>query len=795
MEFPSAFAADLSSLTSSLKTAFDSVSQSRSPSEIVSALGELRNTQLFETFSHSPVAQTVVGFYLSFALISWILTPPALPVPYPSGTYDARTASQYFSTRGFTQLARCVEIGGLSVGFILRALVLDKIFKPATEEAETMLGEQRGEELAELLTDLGPTFIKVGQSLSIRSDLLSESYVKGLTKLQDKVPPFPSSEAFKMLEDQLGQSVDALFSTITPEPIASASLGQVYKATVRSTGEEVAIKIQRPRSVEKIALDMHLVRTISAPLKAVFNINTDLVGTVDNWGLGFVDELDYVKEADNARLFSESILRTTLKDVVFAPKPLEKFSTSSILTTEWIDGERLDQSSQADISTLCGVAMNAYLSMMLELGVLHCDPHPGNLLRTPDGRLCILDWGLVTSLDSDLQTTLVEHVAHLTSGDYEEVPNDLVLLGFVPEQMKEKMQEAKIVETLADIYGQWSLGGGANRIDVNSVVDDIRGLTKAGEGSIFQVPPYFFYIGKAFSVLEGIGLTNDPEYSVINACLPYISTRLIADKSDRMAGALDSFIFGPSKNDSDRTIDVERVELLASGVGKFTASSSGELTKDKRALLEDQADALLDVVLSVETPVNDLIIEQMAKILGATTRKGWMQLRERSGLVRNGKRSVLGLLVDPIGLWQSSAIANIDNADENVLAASTRLIELAQEIGGPLLADLGEDEVRELAGVFVQKLANKREKIPAVGTKLLASIVKQTADRLEQRVEGIQKVGKRGAGKEGRGNEDVELKEKENPVDKKHEGESDRLKKARQSLELNQLSLNEPIDV
>ena len=200
---------------------------------------------------------------------------------------------------------------------------------------------------------------------------------------------------------------------------------------------------------------MHLVRTISGPLRAIFNINTDLVGTVDNWGLGFVDELDYVKEADNARLFSQSILKTTLKDVVFAPAPVDSLSTSCILTTEWIDGERLDQSSQSDISTLCGVAMNTYLAMMLELGVLHCDPHPGNLLRTPDGRLCILDWGLVTSLDSDLQTTLVEHVAHLTSRDYDEVPNDLVLLGFVPEQMKEKMQEAKIVETLADIYGQW----------------------------------------------------------------------------------------------------------------------------------------------------------------------------------------------------------------------------------------------------------------------------------------------------------------------------------------------------
>ena len=112
----------------------------------------------------------------------------------------------------------------------------------------------RGEELADLLTRLGPTFIKVGQSLSIRSDLLSESYVKGLTTLQDKVPPFSSSEAFKIMEVELGQSVDSLFSSITAEPIASASLGQVYKATVKTTGQEVAVKIQRPRSVEKIAL-------------------------------------------------------------------------------------------------------------------------------------------------------------------------------------------------------------------------------------------------------------------------------------------------------------------------------------------------------------------------------------------------------------------------------------------------------------------------------------------------------------------------------------------------------------
>ena len=241
------------------------------------------------------------------------------------------------------------------------------MFGPKGGEEEEKLGRQRGEELADLLTTLGPTFIKVGQSLSIRSDLLSPPYVLGLTQLQDAVPPFSSKEAFAIMEEEFRKPVDEIFSKITPEPIASASLGQVYKATLRETGEDVAVKIQRPRSVEKIALDMHLVRQISAPLRVIFNLNTDLVGTVDNWGVGFVDELDYIKESDNAKAFNVAIKTTTLSDVVFAPDPIDKYSTRNILTTTWIDGERLDKSTKDDIATLCSVAMNTYLSMMLEV--------------------------------------------------------------------------------------------------------------------------------------------------------------------------------------------------------------------------------------------------------------------------------------------------------------------------------------------------------------------------------------------------------------------------------------------
>ncbi len=709
-------------------------------SSLVSSVGTFYDTVIAPL---PPSQQAAVSVLLTFILFtSTLLAPPPLKTPYPEKVYDPVTAAQYFSARPIKQVARLLEISSLSASLLFKIFVLDK-FRESTLERD----EMRGEELADLLTTLGPTFIKVGQSLSIRSDLLNDAYANGLTKLQDRVPPFSSVQAFKIFEREFGKPVDTLFSDITPDPIASASLGQVFKATLRSTGEDVAIKVQRPNIEETVALDMHLVRSVARPLRALFNLQTDLVATTDTWGVGFVAELDYLKEAENAKLFTSQIQSTPLSGVVFAPTVIDDLSTSKVLTTEWIVGERLDQSSQSDVTALCGVAMNSYLTMMLELGVLHCDPHPGNLLRTTDGRLCILDWGLVTALDSDLQISLIEHVAHLTSKDYAEVPQDLVVLGFVPELMTEKMRESGVVEALSDIYGEWALGGGANRINVPEVVEKIKGLTKQGEGSIFRIPPYFVYIAKAFSVLEGIGLTNDPDYSVINACLPYISRRIVADKSDRMARALDSFVFGGSKDDDSRIVDVERAEQLITGFGEYQVTASGELTTTSAKLLEDQADALIELILTDDndSPVTNLILEQLAKVIGATVRRQWMNLRLSSGVSGRGsefggQRTLLGLLVDPIGLYRQSAISNVDEVDEKVLEVSGRFAELIADIGGPILRNLSQEDQQRLLTKVSEKVWEKRSNLGAVGLRLGAYVVKQTADRLEKplKVKGLE---------------------------------------------------------
>ncbi|CAB9516637.1 OF BC1 COMPLEX KINASE 3, chloroplastic [Seminavis robusta] len=662
--------------------------------------------------------------------------------PYPQGRYDPDTAKTYFDRRPAMVAARGLQVVTQSLSFA--ASFLSDYMQEQQQQGNPISpeqAEQRGQELATLLVRLGSTYIKVGQSLSIRTDLLSPPYIRGLQTLQDRVPPFDSDKAFEMIEEEWGRPLDQIVSDITPVPVASASLGQVYKATLKDTGIEVAIKVQRPDIMEQIALDMYVLREYIAPTaKTVGKLNSDTVGTVDAWGLGFVDELNYIQEAQNAQFFTEQIAKTPLKDVVFSPTVVEEYSTARVLVTEWVDGERLDKSSKEDVTTLCSIAMNTYLTMLLEIGMLHCDPHPGNLLRTPDGRLAILDWGMITQLDGDMQLTLIEHMAHLTSADYEEIPRDLLLLGFIPENKKHLINDSGVVELLAEIYSTWTAGGGAAAFNVNDVINKLQDLT-AKKGNLFQIPPYFAYIAKSFSVLEGIGLSNDPKYSIINDCLPYVSQRLLTD-SESMQSALNTFIFGPDKNSEYRIVDYDRVEQLVTGFGEYTTSASGALLGkedlSRTQVLESATDQLLDLIFTEEeTPLQAIMLEQLAKITASTSRSLWTEMRERSGTLPSG-RTVLGTLIDPIGLWRTSPLVRMNELDEKTVETTRKLFVLVQEQAQSTshldldLTTLTPEEVVEVSSMLVRKVWDKRMGVVQTGGRFARQLLELTAMKLER---------------------------------------------------------------
>lgn len=298
--------------------------------------------------------------------------------PYPRGHYNPQLAKEYYSRHPKVVIQRFLEITRLSNRFLL-GLMMDKyLFRN-----EDKMRPERAKELVDLINTLGPTAIKVGQALSVRSDLLPDEYIQALSSLQDQVPSFCNREANQVLLKQLGYNkVNDLEGISTAHPVASASIGQVYRVQIKSGRNEkpktVAVKVQRPNVLSDIALDLHIVREL-APFyqKYIIGAETDMQSLVNEWGRGFIAELDYREEAKNTMRFNKAMQERNLNAVI-APTVLPEYSSERILVTEWVDGTRIDRSEDpSDIPRLCSVALNAYLVMLLELKSLHCDPHPG----------------------------------------------------------------------------------------------------------------------------------------------------------------------------------------------------------------------------------------------------------------------------------------------------------------------------------------------------------------------------------------------------------------------------------
>ncbi|KAL4854874.1 Protein ACTIVITY OF BC1 COMPLEX KINASE 3 [Chlorella vulgaris] len=538
---------------------------------------------------------------------------------YLPTTWDVAAVSSYYGQRPTLVAQRMLQVTSAAVGYGT-ALLADM----ASGSVERNRW-QRADQAMAAIEQLGPAFVKVAQALSTRVDLLAPEYLVAIQRLQDRVPPFPDALAYACIERSFGQPLGQVFSQLSSTAVAAASLGQVYRGTLRSSGREVAIKVRRPDVLESVTLDLYLMRGLAQRLADVPQVKSDWVGIIDAWAARFLDEMNYTLEAANTRQFAADL--AALPGVVI-PDVIDQGTSEGVLVTSWIEGERLSESSAGDVRELCDTLLSAYLIQLLDTGLLHADPHPGNLLRTSDGRIAILDHGLIQEVPADYSLALLEYIAHLSVGDWDSLADDLVALGFV-DSIQDK---GKLVGPLGIILTELSAGGGAKKVNIAVVMEEIDRLSQQFE---FKVPPYFALILRTFSVIEGIALQSDPNYSIVRECFPYIAKRLLTDDNPRAREALRQLLFA-----GGTTVSLGRVEKLVQGLGNFTvdglapsATTTARVTAGTQQqrqqqqqapppFLDSTAKEVLGAVFSQRpTYVQELLVEQAVNTADAAGRQ------------------------------------------------------------------------------------------------------------------------------------------------------------------------------
>ncbi|RZM82670.1 AarF/ABC1/UbiB kinase family protein [Leptolyngbya iicbica LK] len=452
--------------------------------------------------------------------------------PFEDFAYDPAGINAYYQTRFPSVVSRIFTVLWPMLSFALGVWLTNR--QGDTSEATQRRQAQR---LRELLTDLGPAYIKIGQALSTRPDLVPPIYLDELTQLQDQLPPFPNEVAFRYIEEELGAPPDEIYDDLSPQPVAAASLGQVYKGRLK-TGETVAVKVQRPGLAQRITLDLYILRKLAQwATNNVSQIRSDLVAIMDEFGARIFEEMDYTHEGENAIRFAE--LYGHLPDI-YVPKIYTEYTARRVLTMEWIDGTKLTKLTELaeqgiDATHLIDVGVQCSLRQLLEHGFFHADPHPGNLLAMSDGKLAYLDFGMMSEVKPYQRYGLIEAVVHMVNRDFEGLAGDYIKLEFLTPDT----DLSPIIPALAEVFNN-ALGASVAELNFKSITDEFSALMYEYP---FRVPAYYALIIRSLVTLEGIAINVDPEFKVLSKAYPYVAKRLLTDPSPELRASLSDLLF------------------------------------------------------------------------------------------------------------------------------------------------------------------------------------------------------------------------------------------------------------
>ncbi len=377
----------------------------------------------------------------------------------------------------------------------------------AAEAAASGATTASGEALAKDLEALGPTFIKLGQVLSTRADLLPVPYLTALSRLQDNVAPFPYSEVEAIVEAELGTRISKAFASFEPEPLAAASLGQVHRATLRD-GRPVAVKVQRPGIRETIASDLEALAELAGVLDRHSSLGArfQFSGIVEEFRKTLARELDYRLEAQNLTTLGANLERF---ERLLVPQPVADYTTSRVLTMDYVRGKKITRIGplgrlEMDGEALADELFHAYLHQILIDGFFHADPHPGNIFLTDDNRLALLDLGMVGRVTPELQEKLLRLLLAAGQGRGEEV-------AAIAETIGEKLdgfQSSRLAAVIAPLVAA-NQGATLQQLAIGRLVLEI---SRAGADAGLRLPSELTLLGKTLLHLDEIGRCLDPEF-------------------------------------------------------------------------------------------------------------------------------------------------------------------------------------------------------------------------------------------------------------------------------------------
>jgi predicted unusual protein kinase regulating ubiquinone biosynthesis (AarF/ABC1/UbiB family) len=370
--------------------------------------------------------------------------------------------------------------------------------------------------LKEKLVELGPTFIKIGQSMGTRADLLPLPFVVALGELQDQVPPFPNEIAFARIEKDLGRKINEVYTEFELEPVAAASLGQVYRARLH-TGEEVAVKVQRPNLEATIKGDLEILKKVAdfAERFPQLNENADWSGMLREFNQTIHEEMDYAAEGHNAERFRENFKNWTN---IHVPKIFWNATTSKVLTMDFIHGTKVTDLEEQHHQGIAPEKVNrllikTYLKQLLEDGFFHADPHPGNLLVMADGRLAFFDFGMVGRITPELQAKMIDAFFHVVGKDPAGIAQDLIDLDFLKPGTN-----PNIVRPVVEKMFEFHLNLKLKDVNFKELTYDLADVMYDYP---FRLPSNFTYIMRALMTLEGIGIITDPEFNFFETAKPF----------------------------------------------------------------------------------------------------------------------------------------------------------------------------------------------------------------------------------------------------------------------------------